>query len=106
MYVARGFIAVQTSLPFDWVNTALMIDVGLCSASSSINRAGVLSVHAMAQDMRPLTPPVKRSMENLTFSTPSAHLYEDNEHSLWSSSFTSDRAACEARPRCPAQLSL
>ena len=58
-------------------------------------------MHAMAQDMRPLTPPVKRSMENLTFSTPSAHLYEDNEHSLWSSSFTSERGACEARPRSP-----
>ena len=33
--------------------------------------------------------------ENLTFSTPSGHLYEDMEHSLWSDSFTSNRGAMQ-----------
>ena len=35
------------------------------------------------------------AVENLTFSTPSGHLYKDMEHSLWSDSFTSNRGAMQ-----------
>lgn len=48
-----------------------------------------------AQDLRPLTPARRHNAEHLTFSTPSANLYEENEHSLWSSSFTSQHGPCE-----------
>ena len=48
-----------------------------------------------AQDLRPLTPARRQDAEHLTFSTPSANLYEENDHSLWSSSFTSQQGPYE-----------
>ena len=48
-----------------------------------------------AQDLRPLTPARRHNAEHLTFSTPSANLYEENDHSLWSSSFTSQQGPYE-----------
>ena len=54
-------------------------------------------MRAAAQDLRLLTPAPRHNAEHLTFSTPSANLYEENEHSLWSSSFTSQHGPCEVR---------
>ncbi len=53
------------------------------------------------QDLRPLTPARRHNAEHLTFSTPSANLYEENDHSLWSSSFTSQQGPCEVWPHAP-----
>ena len=53
-------------------------------------------VYECAQEMPAVTPARRHTtVENLTFSTPSGHLYEDMEHSLWSESFTSGRGAMQ-----------
>lgn len=79
----------------------------LCSSALRLQQAALeyrtrlmlRNTLAHVQDMRmPMTPMARRQADALTFSTPSANLYEENDHSLWSSSFTSDLGAPEVRP--------
>ncbi|CAL5227508.1 g10493 [Coccomyxa viridis] len=86
-----------TNTVSSWLQKDNLLDSGIPSpvAAAAQQLHDERPLRKTTEDLRPLTPARRHNAEHLTFSTPSANLYEENDHSLWSSSFTSQQGPCE-----------